>query len=364
MIPLFKVLMTDEAVERASKTLRSGYIGQGPVVEEFEKRLGEVLYAPWDVLTVNSCTSALDLALHLCGVGPGDEVVTTAQTCTASNAPIVTRGATPVWANVDPSTGLIDPKSVGQLIGPKTKAIMAVDWGGAPCDYDRLRSYGLPVIEDAAHAFRATRGGAPIAQSGGTHVCWSMQAIKHLTTVDGGLLKTPEDQVDRARLLRWYGLDRRKGEALRCSVPTNEVGYKYHMNDVCASVGLGNLDRAIHAVNEHRGCAEFYDAELRGLWPVKLPPRNPQSSWWIYTLLVEDRAGFMAFMKERGIMTSPVHMRNDLHPAFRRAGKAPLPTPGLDYFSERHVAIPCGWWLSKDDLCYIAEAVRSWAKQA
>ena len=169
-IRLFKPCMSPSAASEVALTLASGYIGQGPKVEEFEAALKEVYGL--DFLTVNSCTSAIDLALHLCGVGPGDCVITTPMTCTATNNHIVLRGATPVWADVDPNTGMLDPESVkrkydiyrdnGEVIalhrGAPVKAIIAVDFGGRRCDYPMLRGFGIPVIEDAAHLGPATIG--------------------------------------------------------------------------------------------------------------------------------------------------------------------------------------------------------------
>lgn len=361
-IPLFKVLMSPDAPERVKQVLMSGYIGQGPVVDEFEAKLKELFESPVDVLTVNSGTSALDLALHLAGVGHGDEVCTTAATCTASNSVIANRGAIPVWADVDSLSGLISPESVARAIGPKTKAIMAVDWGGAPCNYDALRKLGLPVIEDAAHAFMATRYGESIARNGGTFVAWSTQAIKTLTTVDGGLLVCPPEQVERARLLRWFGLDRRSSASFRCAQQIQESGWKYHLNDVSAAVGLANLPLAVEAVQKQRANAAFYHQALVGLSRVELPPRNSGSSWWLFTVGVDDRPSFEAFMKAQGIDVSLVHARNDKHPCFQRVAVQRVPLTGLDWFAEHACSIPVGWWLSPEDLEYVAESVRAWAK--
>ena len=361
MIPLFKVLMTPKAIQNAGETLASGYIGQGPKVEQFESELASVLGAP--ILTMNSCTSAIDLALHLIGVGPGDTVISTPQTCTASNSPIVTRGATILWADVDPLTGLIDPESVARIVSRRTKAIIAVDWSGAACDYDRLKSFGIPVIEDAAHAFLATHKGKSIAQSGGHYVAWSFQAIKHLTTVDGGALRTPSNQFERARLLRWYGLDRRNGESFRCSQSISEVGYKFHMNDVAASIGLGNLSRAREAVEQCRSNAKFYNSSLSDLSRVTLPGYDSDAcSHWLYTILVDDRDGFSRFMADRGVTVSPVHARNDKHDGFKNASYTCLPMTGLDHFSKHQVAIPVGWWLTNGDREHIADSVKAWTQ--
>jgi dTDP-4-amino-4,6-dideoxygalactose transaminase len=340
--------MSPEAAARVAEVLASGYIGQGEQVERFEAALQDLLGTPEPPLSVNSCTSALDLALHLCGVGPGDEVITTPITCTATNSPIVTRGARPVWADVDPLTGLIDPDDVARKLTPRTRAIMAVDWGGALCDYGALKQHGLPVIQDAAHHLSPPQG---------DYACYSFQAIKFLTCGDGGALVTPPHQTERARLLRWYGLDRRGNADFRCAQNIWEVGYKYHMNDIAASIGLANIDYARGAIHGHQVNARHYHehiAEPPGRWR---PPWDDASAWWLYTLLVEDRAGFIAHMADQGIAASPVHARNDTHAAFHFPNG---PLPGVDYFASRNVAIPVGWWLSADDRRRVVEAVQGW----
>jgi len=349
MIPLFKVSMSPEAVSAAGNVLLSGYIGQGPKVEAFEAALGQLLGLPEPPLTVSSCTAALDLALHLIGVGPGDEVITTPVTCTATNSPIVTRGARPVWADVDPLTGLISPRDVARKITPRTRAIMAVDWGGSLCDYAALRSFGLPVVQDAAHSLTA---GAR-----GDYVCWSFQAIKHLTTGDGGALWTPEAERERARLLRWYGLDRRSKADFRCEQNIVEVGYKAHMHDIAAAIGLANLAITPGIIAQHRANAAHYHAAFEAARHVVRPRWDDTSPWWLYTVLVEDRARFTDHMHQRGVAVSPVHARNDGHTAFRFPNG---PLPGVDHFASRNVAIPVGWWLSEDDRRRIVAAVLDW----
>jgi dTDP-4-amino-4,6-dideoxygalactose transaminase len=374
MIPLFKVFMAEEAVEAAQQVLGSGYIGQGPKVEEFEERLRQAFESPVDVLTTNSCTSALDLALHMIGVRPGDIVVSTPQTCTATNTMIVNRGARIAWADVDSRTGLINPESVGKLVERwHPKAIMAVDWGGATCDYDALTGFGVPVIEDAAHAFGSSHKGKPIASSEGTradYICWSFQAIKHLTTIDGGALVCPDAKeegepvspTERARLLRWFGLDRRSSASFRCSQDIQEAGYKYHMNDVSAAVGIENLKEMGIVIDRHRRHAAIYGEELKDLKGIELPPQSSNSSWWLYTILVDKRDAFEIFMKDRGIDVSQVHARNDRHMAFKRASIMNAPLYGLEAFSARQVSIPVGWWLNSEDLDKIIDAVKAWSK--
>lgn len=420
MIDLFRPFMDrDQALRALFEVLgpdENGrvYIGQGAKVEEFERALKTVLGASQDVLTLNSCTSALDLALHLCNVIPRPVneptgwqfVISTPMTCTATNGPIVTRGASIMWADVDPLTGLIDPLSVKDRInrcvniyGTVPKAIMAVDWGGHLCDYAALRAvtepYAISIIQDAAHSFGSTRGGGPFLSApvldervawSGDYTCFSFQAIKALTTGDGGaLVCSDEGDTERARLLRWYGLDRRSNQDFRCQQMIQEVGYKYHMNDIAATLGLVNLPHVDWMLAVQRANANFYGVVLDGLEGVILPPSlcdrsiepggpeergriDNNSAFWLFTLLVSDRDSFTSFMMERGIMVSPVHARNDVHPGFQEsvpdthAPDGGVQLPGVDFFAAHEVAIPVGWWINADERGKVAIAVQDWSR--
>lgn len=356
MIPMFKVLMSPEAFGSVRAVLESGYIGQGKQVDTFESELARMLSNP--VLTTNSCTSALDLSLHLAGVGPGDEVVTTPMTCTATNSAIVNRKAIPVWADIDPLTGMISPSSVHSAISKKTRAIMVVNWTGLPIPTSILEvSDKIPIIEDAAHCF----GPFPHV---GDYICWSFQAIKFLTTGDGGALSTPTSQFDRARLLRWYGLDRRSSASFRCNQNIQESGYKYHMNDIAASIGLANLEQATLAIPKHIYNATYYSRVLAdaGLNYVRLIPTDlvATSCNWIYVIHTPLRDAFIAFMADRGIEVSQVHARNDRHSAFSMARASRSGLRGLDEYSSTYIGIPVGWWLSRSDISHIIDTIISW----
>lgn len=354
-IPVFRVLMSPNAKHRVGDVLDSGFIGQGQQVEAFERAFGAAVGAPEPPLSLNSCTSAIDLALHLCGVGAGDEVVTTPITCTATNSHIAHRGARIVWADVDPLTGNIDPASVAKLVTPRTKAVIAVDWAGRACDYADLRAAapGIPIIQDAAHAF--------LGALGGDYVCFSFQAIKALTVGDGGALITPPGQMERARLLRWYGLSRRSSADFRCAQDITEIGYKMHTTDIAAAIGLANLDLAIRGVQTCREHAAYYCAWLSGLPGVIVPPFDPRCSYWLMTVLVDDRDACAAHLLEHGIATSRVHARNDKHTAFKCASDTRIPLPGVDYFDAHQVSIPVGWWVTEEQREYIAAVVTAWA---
>lgn len=420
MIDLFRPFMAPQAKQDVYDLLipvatnehdvpgRDGklYIGQGKKVDAFEQALAVFLASRQEVLSLNSCTSALDLALHLCDVGGqaarnssalsprSNVVISTPMTCTATNSPIVTRGGSIVWADVDPLTGLISPASVAECIDllwshhrTIPNAIMAVDWAGNLTDYPRLTEIAvsplsgdrIPIIQDAAHSFGATvEKGVPFMDTDhtsqrwhGEYVCFSFQAIKALTTGDGGALICPTAEItDRARLLRWYGLDRRSSEDFRCRQDIQEVGYKYHMNDIAAVLGLANLPYVDANLDQQRANANYYGGLLGDLTGVIIPPavqghsNDLDSPWWLFTVLVSDRDNFQAFMTEQGIQTSPVHARNDLHGAFFDAATPPtLPLPGVDFFADHEVAIPVGWWLTPSQRDQVADAVCSWSKQ-
>ena len=368
MIDLFRVRMAPEARDAVARVLTPdeqgrAYIGQGPRCDEFERAFGAFIGAPEPPLLLNSCTSAIDLALHLIGVGPGDEVITTPITCTATNSPPALRGARLVWADVDPVTGNIDPADVARKVTARTKAVIVVNWGGRPYDHAALRAfqidYGMrnrdtfAVIEDAAHG--------PYGGNHGNYVCWSFQAIKHLTTGDGGALWVPEYQHQRAKLLRWYGLDRESGADFRCAQNIQEIGMKYQSNDIAAAIGLANLPGLAAAVRRGQANAKFYTHFLRDIPGVEVPPFDPHSSYWLFTLMVEDRADFMAHLAERGIATSQVHRRNDVHDAFKAVSESRGPLPGVDAFDARQVSIPNGWWVSDEQREYIAGVIVDWA---
>lgn len=361
LIPLFKVFMTKNVMRPLEKTLLSGYIGQGPKVNEFEARLAEFVGNPF-VLTVNSGTSALHLALRLAGVKSGDEVVSTPMTCTASNWPILAQGAKIVWADINPMTGNIDPASIKTKITAKTKAILAVDWGGYPCDISGIKKIAgdIPVIEDAAHAFGTLYDGKKVGQSA-DFTCFSFQAIKHLTTGDGGLLAVrKKTDYERGKLLRWYGIDREsRTQHERIEIDVLEWGYKFHMNDINATIGLANLRHTPSILKKHRNNAAFYRKHLGSLSHVKLLDEQTSdlSSYWLFTIRVKHVHAFIEFMNAHNVMVSQVHRRNDTHPTVV-AFKSKL--PGVDEFTAEMVCIPVGWWITKQERQYIADCIQKY----
>lgn len=346
MIPLFKVKMSSQASGAVEKVLNSGFIGQGPVVEEFEDKLWYELRTKARPVTVNSCTSAIDLALELCGVDSNAEVITTPQTCFASNIHIIHRKARIRWADIDPITGLMDPASAAKLVNKNTKAIVAVNWAGKFCDYKALKSLGVPVIEDAAHTWDTF---LTDSVERGDYVCYSFQAIKFLTTADGGMLICPPDKEQDARILRWYGLDRTKNQSFRCTQNITQVGFKYHMNDVNASIGIANLPMAHSSVQLSRVNSKYLIENVSNELLI-LPQWDETCSYWLFSMHVKNgqKDRFTKYLEENGVASSPVHFRNDKYDTTIKFAEGEL--SGVNSFTDTQICIPNGWWLSKADL--------------
>jgi dTDP-4-amino-4,6-dideoxygalactose transaminase len=352
MIPLFKVAMSKNAPAAVAETLMSGYVTQGPKVDQFEQKLAESLMLD-NIVTTNSCTSALDLAFELCDIKSGDEVISTAMTCFATNSGLLKRGATIRWADVSPRTGLIDAADVANLVNNKTKAIVAVDWAGRYCDYSSLKSYGVPVIEDAAHVWDA---GKNMQDGRGDYICYSFQAIKFLTCGDGGMLIPPADQVNRARKLRWYGLDRTKNENFRVTQNIEEAGFKYNMNDIAATIGIVNMPVAKANVDHHSSVAAFYSGYINFINDnISAEPFDSTMSYWMYPIHVENADKFIQYMQQRDIQVGKVHYRNDKYGSAKQFDTRQL--PGLDKFAASQVNIPCGWWMNRQAREYVLETM-------
>jgi dTDP-4-amino-4,6-dideoxygalactose transaminase len=371
MIPLFKVAMNPEASKAVEKVLLSGFIGQGEVVEEFERQLKQSFNNSY-LITVNSGTSALHLALRLIKDKHPEKkyIISTALTCTATNWAILAAGFEIIWADIDPNTLNICPESVLKLtLEEKTyyeiAAVMVVHWGGAAADVKKIKSLtGLDIIEDCAHAFGsyyelpATKDESTLVGNSGNYCCFSFQAIKHLTTGDGGMLILPnEEEYKKAKLLRWYGIDREGDRKdFRCEAPINDWGYKFHMNDINAAIGIENLKIFGDNVRRHQNNAGFYDWWLnensRHITPLYY---DEGSSYWIYSILVEDRDNFQRAMKDRGVMTSQVHERNDLHPCVKEFKKE---LPNVEQVIGKLSSLPVGWWVTDKDREYIVEQIK------
>jgi dTDP-4-amino-4,6-dideoxygalactose transaminase len=304
------------------------------------------------------------------GLSDDDIVLSSPLTCMATNLPILANRLGIRWCDVDPSTGLIDLDDLERKLDSKTKIITFVHWGGYPVDLDKLsqildrfqarEGFRPTVVEDCAHAFLSTYNGRPLGTHGNFAV-FSLQAIKHLTTGDGGLLFCPDKEYyETGKLLRWYGIDRDRRNYnrtdLRLEHDVTSWGYKFHMNDINATIGLANLKHMKNNVSYSRSNAAYFDKHLPS-WVRVLSPYNESkcSAYWLYTICVPNKVKFIEYMKDNGITVSQVHQRNDIHTVF---SEFRTELPNLDQLEKEIVCIPVGWWLSTSDLFKIVDTIK------
>ena len=376
-VPLFKVFMSEDVLKPLNNVLMSGQITQGAQVELFETALKEYIGNPY-ILTLNSATAGLTLALRLLknkderfnwtGFDEDNDIVLTpALTCFATTASILANNVNIGWLDVDTETANIDLNDLKRKLNKNTKVIYLVHWGGGPVDLDGLREiqeYSLQtfgfkpmIVEDCAHAFGAEYNDRKIGgkASEGNICVFSLQAIKHLTTGDGGFITLPNEFLyERCKLLRWYGIDRDKrnykGKDLRLENDIVEYGYKFHMNDINATIGLYNLPHISELLRKNRENAAYFDEHLEKVEGIKLMNNNKKcnSAYWLYSIRVLNgkKQEFMDKMKEAGIMTSQVHNRNDINSCVKEFQES---LPNLDLLEKELVCIPVGWWLSNNE---------------
>lgn len=366
-IPLFKVHIPESVIPKVNEVLMSGYVSEGDVSHDFERKFQGWLGNPY-VSMVNSGTSALTLALRILDIKNHDEVISTPMTCLATNVPIMLTGAKIVWADIDKKTGNIEPEDVKKKITKKTKAIMVVHWAGLPVKLDEIREIAakrdIKVIEDAAHATgalykRKKIGSLKIASDA---VCFSFQAIKSLTTIDGGAIAVRDiETYERIKLLRWYGCRRdHSASPIKWIGDVYEPGYKMHMNNLNAAIGLEQLKYIDSIIEKHRKNARYLRDSLREIPEIDImePAKEDDPSWWIFTILLpnsEYRKRFSELLMEAGIGNGIVHNRNDTYALFS-GFKTHL--PNLDNYASRMLNIPCGWWLTREDLDYMLTTIK------
>jgi perosamine synthetase len=335
--------------ECVKAVLESFSLAQGPRVDFFEKVFRTFFDVKYPV-SVNSGTSALEMAYELIGLKKGDEVISTPLTCTATNIPLLRRGVRIVWADILPDTLCIDPKDVRKKLTKKTKAVVQVHLGGVGADVGRL---SVPVVSDAAQALGIFTG---------DYTCCSFQAIKHITTGDGGILVCPDpDDYHKAIRMRWFGIDRNKkipegwiGYRERMMTAEPEFpGYKWHMNDIEATLGLVGL-RYYDRVIEHRKTLfKIFKSRLGKNKAIKVID-GKRNVYWLLTVLVDRRDDFARLMYVNGIEVNIVQVRNDLYRIF---GGKRVDLPVLNRIEDKYVSLPIGMHVSEDEVNYICDII-------
>jgi perosamine synthetase len=364
MIPLFNTFIHPKAQELVADVLHSTFLSEGQLVKDFEKKLEQDL-GLHHCVTVNSGTSALHLALVLAGVGENDEVIIPAQTFVATGLVVLQQKAKVVFADIDYDTGNISVASVREKITSKTKAIIPVHWGGYPCDMDEINSLAreknITVIEDAAHALGALYKNQYIG-SLSDFTCFSFQAIKHLTTGDGGAVSmATANKLKEAVTRKWFGIDRDNAFPTELGERQYNIaipGFKYHLNNYAAALGIANLGGFSERMKKRREIAAFYDQELSEIAGVKLMnyKKDRQSAYWLYPLHVEKRLDFIRHLKDKNITASVVHQRIDRNNIF---GGLNNDLVNQEKFDATQIHIPIHDAIDKEKSEHIVQTIRS-----
>lgn len=331
VLPYGRHWVDEEDIRSVEEVLRSDWLTTGPMVNVFERALADLVGASHAV-AVSSGTAALHAAMHAVGVGPGDEVVVPAMTFVATANAVIFQGATPVFADVDPDTLLVDPSSVESLIGPRTKAIVAVDYAGQPCDYDALRGiaerYGLWLIADSCHALGAEDRGRSVGTLADITV-FSFHPVKHITTGEGGAVVTDQaDLAERVRRFRNHGLNfdhRQRAELGTWYYEMEELGYNYRITDFQCALGLSQLRKLPGWLVRRREIARNYDeafAMTGVVAPLAVRP-DVVHAYHLYVVrlpaaMSARRTKVFSFLRAAGIGVNVHYLPVHLHSFYRR----------------------------------------------
>jgi dTDP-4-amino-4,6-dideoxygalactose transaminase len=366
----------EEEIAEVVDSLRSGWLTTGPKTQRFEKEFAEFIGGGVQALAVNSATAGLHLALEALGVGPGDEVITSPYTFTATAGVIRHLGADPVFVDINPRTFNLDPEKIERAITSRTKVILPVHIAGLACEMDPIieiaRRYGLKVVEDAAHALPTTYRGEIVGSLETDATVYSFYATKTMTTGEGGMIVTRDERISqRCRVMRLHGISRDAFDRYTSTKPAwhYEViapGFKYNMTDLAAAIGLQQLKKAWGFQQRRAEMAARYDRELAET-PVILPPKpvgNDVHSWHLFVIRLDDsvemtRDSFIQQMAERGIGCSVHFIPLHLHPYWRDAYQLEphhFPLSWLAY--QRAVSLPLYTKMTEADQTRVIEAVK------
>jgi dTDP-4-amino-4,6-dideoxygalactose transaminase len=379
-LPFAQPLLGEEEIAEVVHCLRSGWLTTGFKTKQFERE-----FAEWagvkHALALNSCTAALHLALEALGVGPGDEVVTTPMTFTATAAVVEHLGARPVLADVDPRTLNIDPVQIERRLSPRTKAILPVHFAGQACDMDAIlalaRDRKIPVVEDAAHAI-PTRYKGRLVGTLSDVTCFSFYATKNVTTGEGGMVVTDRDDLmERMRLMHLHGMSRdawkRYTQNGSWSYEILAPGFKYNLTDIASAIGIHQLRKAEDFRRRRLSIADAYDAALAGLPGVRVPQVDDREGhgWHLYVLQVDPdaltigRNEFIEGLVARNIGVSVHFIPLHVHPYYRdRYHFRPEDYPNAFAAYERILSLPIYAKMTDEDVRQVIEAVRDVAEGA
>ena len=349
-IPLFAPYIPYKVKSEVEDTLNSRWVGQGPKVDLFEKRFASKFNQKYCV-SLNSGSAALETAYELIGIKPGDEVIATPLTCTATNIPLLRMGAKIIWTDIKADNLCLDRADVLRKITPKTKAIVNVHLGGIDNDLGKMP---VPVVSDACQALGVFNG---------DYTCNSFQAIKHITTGDGGMLTCPNEESYRtAKLTRWFGIDREKKiannwQAYKERSMTFDIevmGYKRQMTDIAAAMGIAGLKYYDYVLEHREKIFNLYKEKLAKVSGIKFVD-GKVNTWWLCTVLVEKRDEFAKMLFENGVDTNLVQIRNDLFTIF---GGKRVELPVMDAVEGKYICLPLNMETTEENVEFICDLIK------
>ena len=362
---LFYPYISKKSKKNVSKVLSGRWIGQGPMVDRFEKKFKKIFTRNNEAIATGSGTDSLHLAYILAGLKKGDEVITTVFTCTATNIPLLYMGIKIKFADIDISTMNISVESVKKLISKKTKAIVCVHYGGLPCDMEELQKlatkYRIPIIEDAAHAMGAKYKNKPIG-SISDFTTFSFQAIKHFTTGDGGMLSIKNRKLlNKAKRIRWFGINRENKQKGIWDNDVTEVGYKYQMTDIAATLGYDSLGEFNKILSHRRKIYNIYLNELsrnKNIICINENNKKKYHAAWLFTIAVEKKDFLQKKLREYKIETNQVHFRNDRYSIFKKFvnGKK---FKNMDFLENKYLVLPLHHKVSETQAKYICNLINN-----
>ncbi len=390
-IPYARQWIDEEDIQAVVEVLRSDWLTTGPKVEEFEQAVADYVGAKHAV-AVSSGTAALHAAMYAIGIGPGDEVILPPMTFVATANSVVFQGGTPVFADVDPDTLLIDPNEAEAKITPKTKAIVAVDYAGHPCDYDGLKTvaakHGLFLVADACHSLGAEYKGKKVGTLADLTV-FSFHPVKHITTGEGGMITTDKPELaDRMRMFRNHGITRDPSKfvpsdevsapsalcsmrSAPCAMPFYyemvDLGYNYRVTDIQCALGIIQLRKLQDFIKRRREIAAKYDKAFFDIWEIEpLAVREEiLHAYHLYVVKIDfsslgvNRTNFCEAMWRKGIGLNVHYIPVHLHPFYQKnIGTKEGYCPIAESAYEQILSLPMYPALSNTDVERAIEAIQ------
>ena len=371
-IPYGRQWVTQEDIKAVSDVLRSDWLTTGPKVEEFEEAFAAKVGSRYAV-ALSSGTAALHAAALAARIGPEDEVITTPMTFAATANCVLYQGGRPVFSDVEPETLLVDASKIEEKITPKTKAIIAVDYAGQPCDYDELKSiakrHNLTLIADACHALGATYKGRNVGTLADMTV-FSFHPVKHITTGEGGMVTTDDPELaKRVRVFRNHGITSDHRERERCGswfYEMVDLGYNYRLPDINCALGLSQLKRLDQNVSRRRELAALYNKAFSKIEAVRplTQKADRKSSWHLYVVKLDlskiraTRKDVFSSLRDEGIGVNVHYIPVYWHPYYQKLGYKKGLCPVAEKAYEEIVTLPLFCAMSDSDAAQVVSAVK------